>query len=602
MVTEAKACVVSIEIDGRQKYLFETDKLREMLGASQLMDQTQQWSYPKEIKVFQPASGDIKLWCEKEHQKILLDKTWKCKEWLTEKGIAHTIAYVEVSQSHFTEPDPNPSLEELDPRQSPVQPSLSWVHSHLSEHSRNLKSTKAYEDATPRCALFANCRIHGWDTANYYVANAAESERKDARRSLTGYRAEAKFNEWQINKKLFYDQYLKEPLFKRLMEILPTEVEPLNELKRASTFSDLSQDIDDSSRTDQYIALVCADGDGMGQLLEGLVWNAPDWEPKGKEPWQHNQDFSITYDKCVRDAFVFALVDTLLPLDEPEKAGQFYSDSLETSKIAVPFLPQLIGGDDLWLVGGKSKILTLCYHFAHHYADLTSKLLDEALRISRQYTNDPTLTLTISMGIAFAKASYPAIHMIGLAEQLLKSAKALRKEQLWGRKGDAKLEGCLDWHWIESSREETLQDARQSGWSYVNGQETMLLTSRPWTVAQTEKFIKAAQLLHLIPRRKREQLETILRLGYQLSKLAWKSWWDGLQTHEDKDQQKIMLAMNEALPEVWQLTAIKESPWRELTDGTSTETATKVYATPLIDLLALQHVLGLEGKTRGEPS
>ena len=36
----ADACVVAVEVDGRQAYLFESDKLREMLGASRIIAQS----------------------------------------------------------------------------------------------------------------------------------------------------------------------------------------------------------------------------------------------------------------------------------------------------------------------------------------------------------------------------------------------------------------------------------------------------------------------------------------------------------------------------------------------------------------------------------
>ena len=55
------ACAVWIEVDGRQRYLFETDKLAEILGASRVIAETvtKAGEYFPTCHVFQPVSGEI---------------------------------------------------------------------------------------------------------------------------------------------------------------------------------------------------------------------------------------------------------------------------------------------------------------------------------------------------------------------------------------------------------------------------------------------------------------------------------------------------------------------------------------------------------------
>ncbi len=214
-----------------------------------------------------------------------------------------------------------------------------------------------------------------------------------------------------------------------------------------------------------------------------------------------------------------------------------------------------------------------------------NETLKKALQVAKADDN-----LTVSMGIAFAKAGYPAHAMIDLAEALLKNAKALRKKKLWARQSEAGNKGCIDWHWNESSLSETLGEARSKSWFYVSNNRVMVLSSRPWTVDQCGKFTEAAKILHQLPRRKREQLETILRLGLIQSSLAWEAWWKGLK----KEERETLKQMNDALPEEMKLNGGEGhplTPWREIKDGT-----TVISMTPLLDLLSLQHVLGLEGK------
>jgi len=574
------AYVASIEVDGRQKYLFESDKLREMLGASRLMNETRKQAkafwFGAQVQIFQPASGEIRAWSAEKT--ALLQGCWKAKKWLTAHGLPHTIALTEVPLEHLTS--------------NTASADLHAVHQALGERARQLKNNKFYPDAQPHLALFANCRIHALDPATRWQPEAdTDPKRQHARRGLTGERAEAKLASWEQSKVRLYSE-MSQALAQKI------GLEP-GQLQRAVSFSNLSETADtDQPREDQYIAFVCADGDGMGNLLESLNWNQTFVQATDKhqkqwneaEPWERNRHFSDAYDQCIHEAFQEALEAVMLNDEMQLAKWQQQIAEKQPVRIHLPLLPQLLGGDDFWMVADRAVALDLCQQFSEKYAQKTANndWLKAAVEITQQQ-----LSLTISLGVAFAKATYPASAMIDLAEQLLKSAKALRKGHCWGRTAEAS--ACLDWHWIESSRSESLAAARADGAAYASQDQILLLSSKPWPVTQIASFKTAAAHLQKIPRRKREQLETILRLGYRPSLLAWESWWKGL----DIKHQEIFYDLNQALPESWQLPQKKGTvgiePWKEL--GTTAENQS-VYVTPLLDLLALQHVLGLEGQAQ----
>jgi hypothetical protein len=356
---------------------------------------------------------------------------------------------------------------------------------------------------------------------------------------------------------------------------------------------------------------VCGDGDGMGDLLGNLHWNTTVWGEDGRSPWKRNREFSMKFDKLVRDAFAKAAFGSLLPTKEAAKKF------LDTKRLYLPFIPVLLGGDDLWLVGEKEAVLEICQKFIKEYETLAGdnsefpilvralnvaqprldkKRSDAAAKLEKTPEPQPPLRFTISLGVAFAKDSHPAHDMVLIAESLMKSAKKLRKGEVpKTRKAPDPYKGCLDWHWVESSKSEEIKEARSKGWMY-NGSsgETMLLTTRPWTHEEATQFQEAAETFQKVPRRKREQLEEILRLGKTLGDLAWKSWWEGLKKGE---RQWVSSAV--ALLGVWS-PKVDDTPWKDNLGKAkcmlnNQEVEVDVYATPFIDLLALQHVLGLEG-------
>lgn len=589
-----KACVVSIEVDGRQRFIFETDKLREMLGASRIIDGTRKqaetlFKESEGLFLLSPVSGEIRAWCRVTDRDKLLTAAWTLREWLDERGVAHSTAYCDDIDVYHLESDtderPDANLAE-------------HVHHRVGLPIRAMKEGKSGADARPRCSLFAACEIHGLDAANEW--RPGHDTDGESRRELVGFRASRKLRAWHGDRQTFYRELLKQPVLDRLKALRPNLHARL--LKPPGiTFSDLSDTADMVGRGDQYIAFICADADGMGKVLSQLSWNHADWKTKQHNnllPWQRNREFSLALDQVAREALGQAVAvaafpdtrDTQADLDRLERRAA--KDPDKSIALNVRVLPQLCGGEDVWIVAAREAALLLAVEFGKGYAAIARDanhrggIIDQAKSLARASEN-----LTLSFGVAFAKAGYPVHAMVDAAEKLLKSAKALRKGKLaaQGRPNAASGEeqGCIDWHWIESSLSEDVDDAR-ARWRYGDGGTTMYLTTKPWTIEETEKFLKAAELLAYLPRRKREQIESIVRLGRMPSLLAWESWWKSLQPGE---QHWFETHVNSALPDSLRLPAPTKDPWHNL--GSPDQPR---WVTPLVDLLALQHVLGMEGK------
>ena len=652
VVTEERrdAWAVSIEVDGRQKYLFEADKLQEMVGASAIMRQMAERK-PNEgsVYVFQPASGEIRAWSTKRNE--LAHFAWKLREWLTDRGVEHTAVLLHCRSEHFTCDKTKEQAEaasknaqliaDVDPAQNePAWPDLAWVHRSLTSLARKVKDAKPGSDARPTCSLFAACRIHGFDAANEWMPK----EKREPRRALRGYRARAKFDARQKDRTRFIDRDVRAPLQKRCEAVLSGDDDrklrkwasnyfaPIGDdtagYQRAITIGELICDpaewLDDDDATDQYVALVCADGDGMGRLFTGLDWNLAAWgDTTGMAsgfgtlpPWERNREFSQALDGAVRAAFRDAVAEVTLPDAEALKRLREATES--NGRFIIPVLPQLLGGDDLWTIARKDVALPLCRSFAERVPQQMEEceIINQGMALSEKASDEP-VKLTMSQGIAFAKAGHPVHAMIEAAESLLNSAKALRKGQTWSRTQVD--EGCIDWHWIESSLSETVAEARARGTAYKDPDtgDLMLLTTRPWKLSEAEQLECAAEMFRSgvprrksgVPRRKREQLDDILRRGHVLSLVAWEAWWKRLR----RSEQSTVEAVSKALPEAWRLPAPSDaraggearnwgkqltiSPWILVrTDGDQ-----RYYVTPLLDLLALDNLASpIDDETKRE--
>lgn len=604
MAEQSLACAAVIEIDARQQYLLESDKLQEMLGASRIMDHAtavagDQCRSRRSVHLFQPASGDLRVWAREEGRSELLDVVWAVREYLFERGVDHTVAYVDkVAAGHFLESRrPGTARVRTGADSEPPQPDLGWVHATLSRRATRRRAMRFQGDARPACSLFAPCQIHGLDAANHWNPGGNPRE---PRRELVGERARQKVRAWEEAKKPggFYGKYLEQPIRDRARELL---VGGAIDSQRPIVFSDLAEQLDDAEAGDQFIAFACTDTDGMGDLLANVDWNAPDWDGAPPEPWARNELVSRALADCVDTAFTAAVAEVVLP---DRRAAEARARGTGTITIRLPILPQLLGGDDLWLVARRDVVFRLIASFTSRYqaAVDTSPAIKEALRIANReleaaaaQRSEPFRPnrLTISSGIAFAKAGFPAHAMVKAAEDLISLAKARRKGHTWDHTRP-EADGCVDWHWIESSLSETVDEARKSGRRYRSnpGDDVMLLTTRPWTIVETGAMIVAATEFSRVPRRKREQLEGILRRGYVPSLLAWEAWWKGLSS----DEHEVMRAMRHNLPFALQSPDVRFAaqfdfePWMHVT-GDGLPASPRYFRTPLLDLLVLQDVI-----------
>lgn len=222
--------------------------------------------------------------------------------------------------------------------------------------------------------------------------------------------------------------------------------------------------IGELSRPQGYVAMVYADGDGIGDLIQRVV------QHKGFEGYRR-------LSQALSQAAVEATASAL------HSAYQSFSGP------SLPFEVITIGGDDVLLICTAERGLEV--------ACALSKIFSEQMTAFLQ--NEPGLAgqpVTASVGVVIAHASQPIVTMQRRAGELLKSAKR-------GKVAGAS-EGCLDFHIVNTPGMEPISDVRSSHYTLLRSNDS--LTARPYSLSLAEKLLAQAGNLRAIPGSKRVQL------------------------------------------------------------------------------------------------
>ena len=249
-------------------------------------------------------------------------------------------------------------------------------------------------------------------------------------------------------------------------------------------------DFDDLGRSEgdmSYLAVVHADGNGMGQRLLDQTEGYTNVD-ENRDYIKAVRDFSDAVKDAAQEAQKVMLQQLLGAIDgayithevEVVRSGQREIETLNrislgleqkdnkyTGCFYLPFRPIVFGGDDLTFVCDGRLGIAL----AHAY-----------LNAFEQATKDRKETLngrfTASAGVAIVKAHYPFARAYDLAETLTGKAKQLRRV---AREFEPKWEGnCLDWHFAIGGLSGSLDHIRQLEYTVPWGR----LDLRPMTMKQ----------------------------------------------------------------------------------------------------------------------
>lgn len=237
-------------------------------------------------------------------------------------------------------------------------------------------------------------------------------------------------------------------------------------------------DIGDCSSWHGYIGLVYADGNGMGKIIKALDL-----------PETYCQ-FSRIVDESIREACFTAL---------NQVSERDINNVQEALRNQQPFksLPAdilLLGGDDLLVALPADRALDFAQKTTESFQVLTQEkidaLEDEKTRefFYKQLDNEG---FTVSCGVAIAKSNYPFYLSLDLAEDLLKNAK--RKDSFYSHSESDGL-SRIDFHVVAGANSYALTQVREEIYLAKAG-ATDPRTLRPLSCQQLEQLRKNIQEL-----------------------------------------------------------------------------------------------------------
>lgn len=415
-------------VQGIQSFIFQTNALREIAGASELVEQICTKQFAKAIGITEEdlkedqnaivtAAGNIKYVFDDEEQcKTLVRKFPKTVMGFA-PGITISQAVIkvdgEICKNHIDELERRLRTQ----RNKPLRPYDMGLMAILRSRRTGLpvveydRKEKEYVD---RAVLLKNAAI--------------ESEESDY------------------------------PVYGRIVENF------FGKGKKVNLALDFKKITHSKSKDYSWMAVVHADGNNMGISIQKLSDAAQNIS---------GQSFIDVFRK-----FSLALNDSTIAA-----AQKAYEDLMKSKNIKSkypPFRPIVIGGDDLTLVCRGDLALEYTRLFLENFKKETKEHFSK-LPVPIDFLKDG---LTACAGIAYIKESYPFHYGYNLAETLCGEAKKIAKQ---GIGKDDITPSCLMFHKVQDSFVEEYNEIRKRELTTGKDEEKIRFDFGPYYLASTHK-------------------------------------------------------------------------------------------------------------------
>jgi len=415
----SKKYLYGASVQGIQSFIFKTNKLAEIVGASEIVEQictTLFYSMAKidkeDINIILSAAGNIKFIFEDEQKCQVFVREFPQKVMEFAPGITISQAVVKMEENKLSAAIDSLEQKLKTQRNKVVAPSeIGFMGLERDRRTGEV----AFDTRTKR------------DGKDEVICEATNRKRK-----LVKSAKEEK------------DNLSDESLFKKISGL---------EVKNR----EICFDIEDMTKgnVNSWIAVIHADGNGLGNILQNLGGKLKNFEnDKSKKAYRL---FSIALENATKNAAQIAFNAVV-----KEKV---------TKEYRYPIRPVVCGGDDLTVI--------IRADLALKYAQEFLKAVESETAREFQVLNEFGITdfdkgITACAGIAFVKESYPLHYALHLAESLCGDAKkkVKQKDKL---RANGIPESALTFYKVQESfvedliilKERTLKT--NSGLDYYNG-------------------------------------------------------------------------------------------------------------------------------------
>ena len=353
-------------VQGIQSFIFKTNKLKEIIGASEIVEQICTTEFykisgfgPESSEIILSAAGNVKcVLTEEQCRKLVLKFPMEIQK--IAPGITISQAVIKYNEG---EEIPIQKLENLLKIQRNILSNPLEIGFMGLERDRR----------SGGIAFEVNPKRNGGDE---FISEATSLKRNVVKHS-----------------KEFENELSKEKLF-----------EKISGLKNVPN-RELSFDIENitDSGNNSWIAVIHADGNGLGNLIQN----------RAKE-LSVNKEYKL-FSSCIEVATKSAVQKAFQEVIGNDKK-QFEIKHQSKKKYTYPIRPVVLGGDDLTVIIRADLAISFTESFLREFEKATK---DEFSTLKTKNI----LGLTACAGIAFIKKSYPLHYGLNLADELCQDAK-----------------------------------------------------------------------------------------------------------------------------------------------------------------------------------
>ena len=444
--------LINLETGGNQAYIFATNKLQNVVGASELLYRVGTRYVERAIEEVTGRKFSVSGLCEEtpiedtQGEAIEVVIATSGKALLLARGEALAQRFVQVWSRMVVEEASGLdavavySKTVVDPSRPLSDQSETSFMQAFRETSRQMTLLRARGASSPlarfqRLPVVAECTYSGlpavtlekFDKNVFPVSASAWAQRKASRDVAFRARMEGLFPEgW--SDELFKDKGLE------------------------------------SLESQDWLAVVHADGNGLGQLFidfEKWVRKLCEGEATGWNYVVRYRKFSAALDTISREVF-------------RDTVGKLWG---EASPKRLPIVPVVVGGDDLTAVMDGYKAIEFARCFMEAFCKKTKEV--DAVREILEQTENPTLPrLGMCAGISITKPHFPFSQSYHMAEDLMKNAKQVKNQ--YGKDSIA-----LDFHILYDSVATSVSDIRSRLTVREDAKNERCLTAKPYVVSHT---------------------------------------------------------------------------------------------------------------------
>jgi hypothetical protein len=458
--------LVLIETSGNQRYIFATNKLRENVGASEL---TYQVGTKYVLEAIGKGDNDLDgnklrtfLLDSKQNQAIEKNSSDDAVEVvIATSGKAILLVKKENTAKKIVNEVTKTALVNMPGLTvhgsiCKVKDDLSDIHNAVGEVHRRLETIRyqmpSNEQRFLRLPFVTPCATSGLPATRIYRHESL----KDINDELKPYAVVSIEKQEASNRG------------RNRLEATIQSVKP--NVKLIGNINELEKKFKET----QWIAIIHADGNGMGEIFKNFDQHTGlrDKKCTVRQYIEKYREFSLALDECTINAAGFAIENF------QNNYGAAYQKRTGKEPAGIPFIPLILGGDDLTVICDGQYALKFTYDFLTDFESQTSQkpIIKEIARNAFGVER-----LGICAGIAIIKPHYPFHQAYELAEHLLKSAKQVKKQVV---QDDGRQYPCsaLDFHIVYDSTSTDLDMIRDERLT-ADGKKTKLC-AKPYVVTE----------------------------------------------------------------------------------------------------------------------